>query len=292
MPFKNIAADREAEGLRDVFEERYAKGDFDHFIPKKYQGKPRTNPQAGPRNPRDEIRFRGQPARMLAEISLHEVRRHNPDLAIDIDRAGGVSVVSVDDGAGTKATAIRLLTGELVPIEELGGGADYLEPAFGVSEEFHGRQPRFVESREDELTYSPVLADLGLLVELGVYSETSGGKPAETPLVFSANEGIRLASNPEKNQMFIVGAVQLDRRTLERLGVDPREMDKEIVAIGPVVNVVYRTAKKMHHLRTADYVHEMAEEGGVMPQLLWDRLNGELSLAGGTYTITERGIVN
>jgi hypothetical protein len=349
-----------AEELRDVFERRFAAGDFDHFIPKKYQkkknpsfgydrplsafqddekyrqgkrvgtlarrsdkwsmaqaaladnwatwGKGGRIPTAfrkgfmdgwrlggqGPAgrlpNPKDSITLRGRPANILADMSLAEVRRRNPELAADIDRAGGVSVVSVDAGGGAEP-AMLAMDGSIVPLDELDNTA-VLEPAFAVSEEFHGRAPRYAQGVHETLDYSPVLTDLGRLVELGIYSQTSKGKPAETPLQFGAREGIQLATNPEKNQLFIVGAVSLDQRTLARLGVDASEFDKEKIAIGPVLNIVYHTRKKLHHFKATDYIHQLGEDDGTMPVLIYDRLNDQLELAGGTYTISERGIIN
>ena len=248
--------------------------------------------RGGKRSNPDEVRFRGLPARVVSGLSLGEVRRHNPELATDVDAAGGVSVVSVDVGGDAREPAVLLMDGSLVPLDQVVSGQELLEPAFAVSEEFHGGAPRYAQGFDDQIEYSGTLVDLGLLIELGIYSTMGNGTAAETPLQFGKREGIRLATNPEKNQLFIVGTVGLTQRTLERLGIHAAEFDKERITIGPVIHMVYRTKKSLHHWKRTDYQHEMGEEGGIMPVLIYDRLNDQLELSGGSYQISERGILN
>lgn len=256
------------------------------------------------RRSRDVVTFRGEPARVVAGgLSLAEVRRHNPAAAEAIDAAGGVALVAVDAGAGNEA-AVMLADGEVVAYEDLAAVLD-LERAGSASAEFHGRAPRFVETRIDEMIEHDTITALGDLVELGIYSETADGRPAETPLRFAKSEGVVLGRNvPNEqttyegrkvlgDQLFIVGKTRLDDRTLRRLGVDRSELDKQYVSIGPLVHIVYHTSKKVHDWKPTDYIHQMGElVDGLMPQLFYDQLNGELYIVGGSYVITERGIEN
>jgi len=62
--------------------------------------------------------------------------------------------------------------------------------------------------------------------------------------------------------------------------------------LGKVHSISYHAAKHVHHFRPADYIHEFAERSGYLPDLLWSRLNRELLLSGGSYTVEDVGIVN
>ncbi len=75
---------------------------------------------------------------------------------------------------------------------------------------------------------------------------------------------------------------------LSALGIDGEEAEKDVVVIGPVASIVYVTAKE--HLGKADketgpYEHQLGEDGGTMPILIYDTLNQQIGFAGGAYFI-------
>jgi len=70
-----------------------------------------------------------------------------------------------------------------------------------------------------------------------------------------------------------------------------------MVEIGEIVTISYFADK--HHLSGPEeqkkgmhYIHELGEETGVRPILVYDRVNKQMGVVGGEYRVEDRGIVN
>lgn len=152
--------------------------------------------------------------------------------------------------------------------------------AAALSEAWHGRPAKTATDVIDKVHYHGVLTDLGRLKEITVMvTERKGQK-----IFFDAQT--RLASSENGKQLYVVGGDQsLD---LKALGIDGEEAEKDCVVVGEVHSIVYVTAKQ--HLGKADketgpYEHELGEDGGIMPILIYDTLNKQIGFAGGSYFI-------
>ena len=92
-----------------------------------------------------------------------------------------------------------------------------------------------------------------------------------------------LTCNEEGTQLYFVGGDQsLD---LDALKFSEIEQEKDLVTIGDCFFVSYLTQKDFDDLETICYEHELGEESGVLPQLIYDTRNKRLMLSGGEYHI-------
>lgn len=179
------------------------------------------------------------------------------------------------------------------------GSDNEFEKSMELSRKFHGRDNRYVTNLIEEERYQKDLAELGTLVELGVLIS----EMKLVPINFETDrerDKVILASNPDANQLYIVGGDQsLDTEVLkERFGLEDDELDKRYICIGEVLKIAYHADK--HHLegpkreqaKGTDYEHEFGEEGGSLPYLFYDQMNFKIRLVGGSYKIEETGIRN
>jgi hypothetical protein len=164
--------------------------------------------------------------------------------------------------------------------------------AAALAETWYGRPVEHVTEYVDSVHVHRHSADLGRLVELEIFPIGDLSGERVVPLAFRPGENVRLAGNEDGTQLFFVGQVWLDDRTLEKFGIGPAERNKELVSLGKVHSLSYHAAKHTHQFRPADYIHEMGERAGYLPDLIWSRPNRELILSGGSYTIEDVGIVN
>jgi hypothetical protein len=77
--------------------------------------------------------------------------------------------------------------------------------------------------------------------------------------------------------------------------VDAAALDhdgKDLVDLGDVYLVEYFTQKRFDKFEPIGYFHHFGEKTGVRPRLIYDRVHKLLSLAGGEYFVTPRGIEN
>jgi len=155
-----------------------------------------------------------------------------------------------------------------------------LNDAAALSESWHGRPAERATDYNEAFRYRGALTDLGRLQEIAVL-ETD-----RKAMLIKFDAHTRLASSENGKQLYIVGGDQsLD---LGALGIVGEEAEKDLIPIGEVHHVVYVTAKQ--HLGKADkvrgpYQHVLGEESGVMPILMYDRLNKACGFAGGVYNI-------
>ena len=75
---------------------------------------------------------------------------------------------------------------------------------------------------------------------------------------------------------------------------EPRDIasDKDMIELGPCMYIEYYTVKGFHDFEPTNYWHLFGEEDEIRPILCYDRLNKQLFLMGGNYTVKYEGIVN
>lgn len=152
-------------------------------------------------------------------------------------------------------------------------------------ESFHGSPSTEVVEIEGQEHYHSNLTSLGVLVELHVDVVTGGKVELEfdPETDGSKTDTVLLCSNEDGTQLFFVGGNQ--EIDLAELKLDSYE--KELVVIGDVSHLVYRTAKDFDDFEETDYIHELSEDSkGPLPELIYDAVNCQLKLAGGCYKIT------
>jgi hypothetical protein len=131
---------------------------------------------------------------------------------------------------------------------------------------------------------------LGELVELRALTYGNDAKSAAR-ISFdpdNAKERVRVCSNPEGTQLYFIGGNQ-DVAELARAGAD---IGFAMVDLGECIYLEYRTRKAMDKFQTANYYHELGEETGERPHLLYSTAHKRLYLVGGAYMVKPEGIVN
>jgi hypothetical protein len=99
-----------------------------------------------------------------------------------------------------------------------------------------------------------------------------------------------LASSPDGRQLYIVGGDQsLDLSALKMSG---KKWERDSMVLGVLDEFTYRTEKGFDNFKMSDYYHHAGEESGVQPMLVYDNINRRLSIVGGQYRITLRGVEN
>jgi ribosomal protein S27AE len=93
-----------------------------------------------------------------------------------------------------------------------------------------------------------------------------------------------------RGQLYIVGGNQDLDAQLPELGSDP---EKDLADLGSVFLVEYFTQKRFDRFQPINYFHHFSEKtGGDWPRLIYNRPAKLLSFAGGSYSVTSRGIEN
>ena len=163
--------------------------------------------------------------------------------------------------------------------------------AAAVSESFHGRPAQSVRDVEETVARRAVLADLGRMIELGVWTDEDRFIKLTFP------RGVRCACSPEKDDQgkpfsrslyFVGGDQSLD---LAELGIEGA-MVKDHVRIGDCQTIAYHTSKVFHNFEPNDYEHQFGEESNNLPTLNYDTLNQRVFLVGGSYEVRPEGIVD
>jgi len=87
------------------------------------------------------------------------------------------------------------------------------------------------------------------------------------------------------------GDQEIRRGTLTEMGCDN---SKQLVDLGALRYVAYRTKKAIVNHTNATYEHFMGEETKIYPRLIYDRSGSEarLKVSGGEYSVKPEGIVN
>ena len=159
------------------------------------------------------------------------------------------------------------------------------DTAADMYETFHGKPSEEILEVGETVNYHANLAVLGELVEIKVATLTK----KDVDLSFEESDCL-LCSNEKGTQLYIVGGDQsLD---LEKLGFTGDKGDKDLITIGIAYEITYRTEKGFDKFRLTDYYHELGEETGFQPSLVYDVMNEFLLISGGEYKIKDVGIVN
>jgi hypothetical protein len=180
--------------------------------------------------------------------------------------------------------------------------------ADALYESFHGAPPsETLEIHEDEHVHG-YLAGLGdlVLVEVRLTGGVkAGGKTTLTapdPSVATPENIVHVASNEHGTQLYLVGGDQ--RVDVMKLGFrdsfdvkhdgevfEASEL-KDLMIIGEIQKLTYRTQKGFDNFEDIDYFHKLGEDTRARPFLLYDTMNDRMRIAGGEYHIHDVGIVN
>lgn len=175
-------------------------------------------------------------------------------------------------------------------------------------EDFHGTPPTETLEYHETLHFHAHLGGLADLchVVVKIIGGSKNGKELQlnAPDPERANEAdvVKLTANEARNQLYFTGGDQsLDLKSLgfrESFDVvhDGETFEsteiKDNMVIGYIHRIMYRTEKKFDNFETIDYHHEAGEDTGCLPFLTYDTLNNKMGVAGGSYVIHEKGIVN
>jgi hypothetical protein len=166
----------------------------------------------------------------------------------------------------------------------------YRNPATSAEdlyEQFHGRPAESVIEYAFQEWEPDKTAKLGRLVEIKV--ETITGKDVTLAAPEEGKDQIELTSNPEGTQLYFDrGDQELD---LKKLGFRDAQI-KEDMVIGTLYELTYSTRKKFNKFNLVDYFHELGEETGEMPVLMYRPKSKRMGVAGGAYIVKPEGIVN
>lgn len=187
----------------------------------------------------------------------------------------------------------RMLTSKLNPRKRK-GRKNPDEASAELYEEFHGKPSEQLTEYVYEEHEHDSLGQLGELISVTVLTTTGYEAKIDAPSIDGpANDVVQLCSsenvNPLKRQLYFIGGNQaID---VDALGFSEVDI-KDLMVIGVLTQVEYCTQKKFHKFKPVDYYHELGEETGVQPILLYDPISQLMKVAGGAYEVKDVGIVN
>ncbi len=157
-----------------------------------------------------------------------------------------------------------------------GRNPDDMTAAERKFEEFHGKPASRIIDYSQDFEYRSEFAEIGKLKELRFMLDEYN---PEFPLTsFGACQAV--CTPDGRNIYFIGGDQSVDLAALDIAS------DKDIVELGACCYIRYHTIKGFHHdFEPMDYYHTFREEDGIMPVLMYDRLNRSLFLASGNYQV-------
>jgi hypothetical protein len=164
------------------------------------------------------------------------------------------------------------------------------EASAELYEEFHGKPSEQLTEYVYEEHEHDSLAQLGELISVTVLTTTGYEAKIDAPSIDGpVNDVVQLCSSEDRRQLYFVGGNQaID---VEALGFSDSDI-KDLMVIGVLAQVEYCTKKKFHKFKPVDYYHELGEETGVQPILLYDPISQLMKVAGGAYEVKDVGIVN
>lgn len=149
---------------------------------------------------------------------------------------------------------------------------------------FHGKEPKEIIELQEADAQRGTYSAIGPLEELVL--RTPGGPRAK--LDFS-RDGVKLASNPEGTQLYLIDGNQDLNGSLSEFGSDT---SKDFVDLGEALTITYQARKAHNNFNLASWRHKFGEEGGDRPFAFFDKLRKRIFLVGGTYKIEAPGIIN
>lgn len=173
-----------------------------------------------------------------------------------------------------------------------GNPANPADTAADMYESFHGKPATTTVVVKESFHEHEHLAVLGPLVSIWVAPIfTMPGKGVEVITsdaerdfdeVGADDATVFLASNEDGTQLYLVGGDQslpLDKFKFAGDAI------KDSMVIGILYELTYRTRKKFDKFQLTDYYHELGEETGDQPMLIYDSLSPHCYVAGGKYKI-------
>ena len=165
-------------------------------------------------------------------------------------------------------------------------------------EKFHGKPSTSILEIEEEWHIHKNLAQLGTLVEIKVLLNPTESKTNQrratlaVPHSDNALKGVQLCSSEGSKRsktLYLVGGDQ--SLPLKALGFTAAD-EKDLMYIGEVEEITYRTRKHFDQFKKIDYYHGLGEVSLFKPQLLYRSRDKKLLIAGGQYDVRPEGIVN
>lgn len=163
-------------------------------------------------------------------------------------------------------------------------------------EKFHGKPSSSILEIEEQWHIHKNLAQLGTLVEIKVLLNPTESKTNQrratlaVPHSDNALKGVQLCSSEgQKKSLYLIGGDQ--SLPLKALGFTAAD-EKDLMYIGEVEELTYRTRKHFDQFKKIDYYHGLGEVSKVRPQLLYRSRDKKLLIAGGQYDVRPEGIVN
>jgi hypothetical protein len=163
-----------------------------------------------------------------------------------------------------------------------------LETASRNYEEFHGRPAQHIDTYQEPEPRPVTTSEVGELIDFQVKRPT-GWKWAQ--IDFTARH-VKVARNVEGTQLYLIGGNQkVSRGELTHVGADN---SKELIDLGEAMTIAYRAKREEVNGISSPYEHRFGEITGVRPRLMYDTRGPQprLSLVGGEYRVTEKGIEN
>jgi hypothetical protein len=154
-------------------------------------------------------------------------------------------------------------------------------------ESFHGKEPKEIAEKHISAAVRKDYAALGDLIALGLGEPSQHGNrlvhqwDRENHISFDG-DGVKLASAPGGRQLYLIGGKQDLTSALPRFDLDAK---KDFVDLGELGFVVYLARKIHNNYQPVEYMHELGEESGVLPKLMYDTLRKQIYIIGGEYLI-------
>lgn len=165
---------------------------------------------------------------------------------------------------------------------------------------FHGKPPAGYTEVIEEIHEHEHLWVLGTLEKLII--DTVSGYQATWEFIGN-DKPLLCGSEPEPGSTGLFGSNMVCTQLYVRGGDQTLALDKvkmgektkwwkEEMVIGQLVEVTYFTQKGFDNFKPVDYFHQLGEETGDVPTIVYDTRNRLLSIAGGQYEIKAEGITN
>jgi len=235
---------------------------------------------------------------IATESNIVKVRKANPSRGVFVffdDSIGKYTAVTYHPRFGnlfmtgkTEAAARRALRARVAQAERTGthrNPDDELPEAERLYETFHGREPREILELTDSAVERGEYVNLGDLVELTIVAPDKNHVK-----VGFKDDGVRLASTAEGTQLVLIGGNQDISRTLGMFGAE--DTSKDLLDLGDLKQIVYDAAKWQTDFTPQEWKHDLGEESGIRPRVLFNQLKKRIFFAGGTYRVERPGIVD
>jgi hypothetical protein len=177
------------------------------------------------------------------------------------------------------------ISAKVLPPGVLSNPDDELPEAERLYETFHGREPREILELTDSAVERGEYVNLGDLVELTIVAPDRNHVK-----VGFKDDGVRLASTAEGTQLVLIGGNQDISRTLGMFGAE--DTSKDLLDLGDLKQIVYDAAKWQTDFTPQEWKHDLGEESGIRPRVLFNQLKKRIFFAGGTYRVERPGIVD